>query len=102
MFNFLNLLLEQVGKRQLVKVTKTKQNKQEKLDELPMFKLMSDTELEVATRKEKSHSTNYRGSRTNYGKIFIIFSCESDSRVSVKDADMLKKMWICYLEMWIC
>ena len=32
----------------------------------------------------------------------LFFSRESDSRDSVVRVDMLKKMWICYLEMWIC
>ena len=55
-----------MGKRQLVKIKKTKQR--DKGDELPMFKLMSETELEVAARKEKAHSANFHGSRTQYGK----------------------------------
>ena len=63
-----------MGKRQLVKIKKTKQPKNhDKENELPMFKFMSETELEVATRKEKSHSGNYLGSRTNYGNLYTFF-----------------------------
>ena len=56
-------LLEKVGNRNLVKVTKSKLRR-----DLPMFQLMSDVELEIAMRKEKSHSSSYEGVRTSYGK----------------------------------
>ena len=55
-------LLERVGKKNLVKVTKSKV----KVD-LPMFQLMTDVELEIAMRKEKAHSASYAGVRTSYG-----------------------------------
>ena len=65
-------LLEKVGKKNLVKVTKSKMKRT-----LPMFQLMSDVELEIAMRKEKSHSSTYEGVRTSYGNLLrscIIFS----------------------------
>ena len=55
----------------MVKIKKTKQR--DKGDELPMFKLMSETELEVAARKEKAHSANFHGSRTQYGKRCLFY-----------------------------
>lgn len=54
-------LLEKVGKKNLVRVTKSKMKR-----DLPMFQLMSDVELEIAIRKEKSHSASYAGVRTSY------------------------------------
>ena len=56
-------VLEKVGKRQLVKVTKSK-----KKADLPMFQLMSETDLEVATKKEKARSPMYHGSQLIFGK----------------------------------
>ena len=56
-------LLEKAGKKNLVRVTKSKMKR-----DLPMFQLMSDVELEIAIRKEKSHSASYEGVRTSYGK----------------------------------
>ena len=55
-------LLEKVGKKNLVKVTKSKMKR-----DLPLFQLMSDVELEIAMRKEKSHSASWEGVRTSYG-----------------------------------
>ena len=55
-------LLEKAGKKNLVRVTKSKMKR-----DLPMFQLMSDVELEIAIRKEKSHSASYEGVRTSYG-----------------------------------
>ena len=59
-------LLERVGKKNLVKVTKSKV----KVD-LPMFQLMTDVELEIAMRKEKAHSASYAGVRTSYGNFYF-------------------------------
>ena len=55
-------LLEKVGKKNLVKVTVSKIKR-----DLPQFQLMSDVELEIAMRKEKSHSSSYQGVRMSYG-----------------------------------
>ena len=57
-------VLEKVGKKQLVKVTRSK-----KKSDLPMFQLMSETDLEVATKKEKSRSAMYHGSQLIFGKL---------------------------------
>ena len=65
-------LLEKAGKKNLVRVTKSKMKR-----DLPMFQLMSDVELEIAIRKEKSHSASYEGVRTSYGnsmRLCVIFS----------------------------
>ena len=61
---YTNLLL-QVGKRNLVKISFTKQNKTQK-EGLPMFQIMSEEDLEVATRKLKKTSSAYLGSREIY------------------------------------
>ena len=58
-------LLEKVGKKNLVKVTKSKMKR-----DLPLFQLMSDVELEIAMRKEKSHSASWEGVRTSYGNYY--------------------------------
>ena len=61
---YTNLLL-QVGQRNLVKISFTKQNKTQK-EGLPMFQIMSEEDLEVATRKLKKTSSAYLGSREIY------------------------------------
>jgi len=54
-------ILEKVGSRKLVKIQKTK-----KVDsDLPMFKIMSDVDLEIAARKSRAE-TKYNGSKTIY------------------------------------
>ena len=56
-------VMEKMGKKQLVRVTPTK-----KKSEIPMFQLMSETDLEVATKKAKSISSTFQGSKLIFGK----------------------------------
>jgi len=56
-------VLEKVGDRRLVKVQITKKAE----SDLPLFKIMSDVDLEIAARKARTEST-YLGSRTIYGE----------------------------------
>eukprot|EP00092_Neocalanus_flemingeri_P003513 GFUD01003767.1.p1 GENE.GFUD01003767.1~~GFUD01003767.1.p1 ORF type:complete len:210 (-),score=45.81 GFUD01003767.1:111-740(-) len=56
-------ILEKVGERKLVKVHLTKKTSE---TDLPMFKIMSDVDLEIAARKARTDSSNFLGSRTIY------------------------------------
>ena len=58
-------VLEKVGTRKLVRITKTK--KDVRSTEL-IFQIMSEQDLEIATRKEKAIPSTYLGSRTNFGE----------------------------------
>eukprot|EP00090_Calanus_glacialis_P008188 TRINITY_DN16503_c0_g1_i1.p1 TRINITY_DN16503_c0_g1~~TRINITY_DN16503_c0_g1_i1.p1 ORF type:complete len:210 (-),score=62.92 TRINITY_DN16503_c0_g1_i1:54-683(-) len=86
-------VLEKVGERKLVKVQMTK-----KADlDLPMFKIMSDVDLEIAARKARTES-NYLGSRTIYEtdsgrlkqKQMELKSKLSDNDLSFQTAKILK------------
>lgn len=78
-------LLEKAGKKNLVRVTKSKMKR-----DLPMFQLMSDVELEIAIRKEKSHSASYAGVRTSYGNTLRLCSSLCSITITEMDGGKLK------------
>ena len=57
-------VLEKVGSRKLVRVQKTKTN-----NKMLTFQIMSEQDLEIATRKAKAIPGTYRGSRAIYGEM---------------------------------
>jgi len=72
-------LLEKVGQRKLVKVHISKKTE----SDLPLFKIMSDVDLEIAARKARAESA-YLGSKTMY---------ETDSgRLKQKQLELKTKM----------
>jgi len=76
-------ILEKVGDRKLVKVQQTKSKIKSAESDLPMFKIMSDVDLEIAARKARTES-NYMGSRTIY---------ETDSgRLKQKQMELKSKL----------
>ena len=62
-------VLEKVGNRNLVRIQKTKTKKAS--DTLQTFQIMSEKDLEIATKKEKAIPSTYLGSRTFFGESFI-------------------------------
>ena len=58
--------LSQVGKRKLVRIQKTKTKNQ-----MLTFQIMSEQDLEIATRKAKAIPGTYLGSKSLYGEKYL-------------------------------